>query len=85
MLSRHDMEGEGHAQVGRLAFSDRVADAQLSRVRAASEDSEGNADLLQLAVAARRLTALATISTGDPKLDAMAHGVALARLRDLGS
>lgn len=85
MLSQHDMEGDTDAHAGHPAFSDRVADAQLSRIRAASKDGEGDVGLLPVSVITQRLTALATISTGDPKLDAMAHGVALARLRDLRS
>ena len=82
MLRRTDVKGESDAQAG-SASSNPGAGDRLASSSAASQDGEGNVDLLPVSVAARRLTELATISTGDPALDDMAHGVAVEHLRRL--
>jgi len=50
-------------------------------IGSASEDAEVLARPV-VDAAAVRLTRMATVSTGDPSLDTMAHAVALARLND---
>lgn len=83
MLRGTHTEGD---EDGEAARTDRSLDLGGRDKRDGQADA--GTDLVQVesesvSPGAVRLTQLATISTGDPKLDAMAHGVALARLKQL--
>ena len=83
MIHRSTMKGERDAEVRRTdrhpracdcSFSERTADARADELQVHPESGQS---------AAVRLTRIATISTGDPALDQLAHGVALDHLRRL--